>query len=170
MPPSTGAVTSQDERPRESQARLDTPPDAAATPEQSRATPDVELPLPEDAHWYTAQDLDQYPRPLVPLQLRPPADAGEVAGEVVVLLAIDASGRLVERKVVDAQPPATFDAVALAAFDGVAFAPALREGRPVRSRMLVKLRFSAAPEAAREVAGGDDHADAPAGSDSATAR
>ena len=114
------------------------------------------MPLLDDPTWYTAPDLDRYPQPLATLQPRYPPAAAEAAGEVTVLLAIDASGGIVERKVVDAQPAGVFDAAALAAFDAVTFMPAMREGQAVRSRMLVKLRFRAemaAAPAARRISG-----------------
>lgn len=123
--------------------RPDAQSDRTATPDDARALPDVDMPLLDDATWYTAHDLDRYPQPLMAVQPRYPVDAGGAAGEVDVLLAIDASGRIVEREVVDAQPPGVFDAAALAAFDALTFVPGMREGRAVRTRLLVRLRFSA---------------------------
>lgn len=156
-------------------ARADAFPSVAeglstATSNEARALPGVEVPVLDDATWYTAHDLDRYPQPLAAMRWRYPSDARDAMGEVTVLVAIDASGRIVERTVVDALPPGVFDAAALAAFDDLAFAPGMREGRAVRSRVLVKLRFSPAPGAAPDGAGGDSRGDPPAVGESVTAR
>lgn len=148
----------------------DTDSARAAVTGEDRALPNVDVPVLDDTTWYTAHDLDRYPRPLGAMRSRYPPEASGAMGEVTVLLAIDASGRIFERTVVDAQPPGVFDAAALAAFEELAFEPGMREGRAVRSRLLVKLRFSPSLGVAPDGAGGGGGPDPPSVGDSVTAR
>jgi protein TonB len=111
-----------------------------ATPE---TLPPVEMPLLVDPTWYPAAQLDVLPTALAPA--RPPypraaADAG-VAGEVTLLLRIDETGSVHDSAVVDAQPANTFEEAALEAFRATRFRPGEREGRSVRSRVLVRVVF-----------------------------
>lgn len=109
-------------------------------PKPSAAGARVEAPtLPgtPDLNYYPARDLDDYPRPLAPLRVDRPARAG--AGEVRLELLIDERG--VVRNVVFAGTarPGAEEEELRAALAAIPFAPARKEGRPVRSRILLGL-------------------------------
>ncbi len=104
--------------------------------------PSAEVPLLVDPAWYEAQDLDLYPRPLAPVQPAYPASAPAILGEVTLLLQIDEFGVPQQLSVVTAEPAGYFEEPALRAFQTARFTPAQREGRPVRSRIVVKVRFA----------------------------
>jgi protein TonB len=119
-----------------------------ATPQDDgQVLPSVSVPLLVDPTWYAAKDLDTYPRALAPIRPHYPSDAlgARVEGTVTVLLSIDESGRVVESKVVEADPEGWFETAALNAFEVADFQPGMRNGRSVRSRVLVKIHFN--PEA-----------------------
>ena len=105
--------------------------------------PALELPVPLDTTWYTARQLDVYPQPLsMPQPVYPePASANGVHGEVTLLVLVDEAGTVREVSVVEAQPEGYFEAAALAAYQDVRFEPARKDGRPVRSRVLIKVAF-----------------------------
>ncbi|HZP87376.1 MAG TPA: TonB family protein [Burkholderiales bacterium] len=123
--------------------------EAASQPPTDSETPlpSVDIPLLSDPTWYTAKDLDVYPTPRHDVRPRYPSDANgeDVVGEVTVELSIDESGHVHEIGVVAAEPPGRFENAALAAFEGIEFQPGMREGRSVRSRVLVKIRFNPDP-------------------------
>jgi protein TonB len=98
--------------------------------------------IPDPVH-YEARELDIYPRPLRPISPTYPADArdGRVAGSVTLSVMIDEGGRVVSASVVDADPAGVFDRAAEEAVATTAFYPAQRNGRTVRSQMLVKVEF-----------------------------
>jgi protein TonB len=131
-------------------ARETTPPapvdtEPAAMPEavaQLEEAADAPLSLPDPVH-YPAAELDLYPRLLDPV--RPawsePAREAHLAGSVTLLVLVDENGHVTEATVVDADPAGVFDEVARAAFLHAAFAPAQKDGRRVRSRILVSVGF-----------------------------
>lgn len=90
-----------------------------------------------DPHYYLAQDLDSYPRPLAPLRIGRPARAS--AGEVRLELLIDEHG--VVRDVIFAGPaqPDGAEVELRATLAATSFMPARKDGRPVRSRILLSL-------------------------------
>lgn len=92
---------------------------------------------------YPAQDLDVYPRALQPIVPAYPQAAHEarVRGFVTLQVSIDAGGRVVETTVVDAAPEGVFEQVAQQKMAQTAFFPAQRNGRNVRSRVLVRIEF-----------------------------
>ncbi|HTS54598.1 MAG TPA: TonB family protein [Burkholderiales bacterium] len=116
-------------------------PAAGARLDDSRL-PDVDMPVLADATWYDAKDLDVYPRPVVPVRPAYPATVPEITGEVALLLQIDELGVVRELSVVRAEPDGYFEQSALHAFETARFAPAQRDGRPVRSRIVVRVRFA----------------------------
>jgi periplasmic protein TonB len=122
-----------------------TPPAQAAAAYarvDDRNLPSAEVPLLVDPVWYEAKDLDLYPRPLTPVEPEYPASAAAVLGEVTLLLQIDEYGAVNQLSVLAAEPPGYFEEPAAQAFQTARFAPAQREGRPVRSRIVVKVRFA----------------------------
>jgi protein TonB len=95
------------------------------------------LPPAPDPHYYPARDLDSYPRPLTPLRLDRPT--GELSGEVRLEVLIDEYG--VVREVVLVQPARSHgsEEELRATLAATSFVPARKDGRPVRSRILLGL-------------------------------
>ena len=84
-----------------------------------------------DLRFYLARELDQYPSPLSALHLD--------NGSVRLWVSIDQTGRVVEVAVIDADPPGEFETLARERVLATRFAPAWRDGRPVKSRVLLVL-------------------------------
>jgi len=118
-------------------------PGSGAAEAESSALPEVESLAALDDTWYPAKQLDVLPVAQVEVQPRYPeaAAARSVGGEVTLLLLVDELGEVQERTVVEANPPGVFDEAALAAFQDVFFQPAVKNGRRVRSRVLVTVTF-----------------------------
>ena len=114
---------------------------APARIEDSRL-PSAEVPLLVDTAWYEAKDLDLYPQPQAPVHPVYPSSATDITGSVTLLLQIDEFGLVQKVSVVRAEPAGHFEEAALRAFQLAQFAPAQREGRPVRSRIVIKVRFA----------------------------
>ncbi len=107
--------------------------------------------LPDPVH-YAARDLDVYPQPLNRIEPAYPqtALAGGIGGSVTLLLLIDESGRVTDVSVVDATPQDVFEESALRALSATAYLPAQKDGRAVRSRILVKVDYNPAASAVEE--------------------
>jgi len=117
--------------------------DAPPAPEADSALPSVEMPLLADPTWYLARELDVYPRPAVAVRPTYPARALDegVGGEVTLLLLVDERGEVHEASVVEAEPEGYFEESSLAAYQTTRFEPAQKDGRSVRSRILLRVRF-----------------------------
>jgi len=115
------------------------PPDMPARAPESGAERDGA----PDLNWYTGRDLDILPRPLAPIEPVFPISAQlrEVSGKVTLALSIDAAGRVVDVSVVRAEPSGVFEDAALSAFRAASFAPGIRGGRAVRSRVQTVVVF-----------------------------
>lgn len=122
-------------------------PATPAAPSQTPPQPGVERDGAPDLNWYTGRDLDILPRPLAPIEpvFPPGARLREVSGKVTLALSIDAAGRVVDVSVVRAEPPGVFDDAALTAFRAASFAPGIRGGRAVRSRIQTVVVFEFEP-------------------------
>ncbi len=116
------------------------------TPPPDAALPSVTMPLLADPTWYSAQQLDVYPRALGAVQPAYPGQAANagIGGEVTLLLMVDEAGSVEEVAVAQAVPQGYFEAAAIAAFRTARFAPAQKDGRSVRSRILVRVSFDPA--------------------------
>jgi protein TonB len=100
---------------------------------------------PDTVH-YPAKDLDIYPqasRRITPSYPRSARDA-QIAGSVTLLVMIDEAGRVEGTSVVDAVPDGVFEQAAQQALANAAFYPAQKDGRTVRSRILIKVEFDPA--------------------------
>jgi len=106
--------------------------------------------LPDPTH-YPANELDVYPRALHTIVPTYPIGALETqtAGFVTLLVLIDEVGRVTVSTVVDAIPDGVFEQAAQQALAHAVFYPAQKEGRSVRSRILVKVEFD--PNAAADI-------------------
>lgn len=123
--------------------------DAPPAPERAAPGPALELPQVEDPEFYPARKLDVLPRPLAEVVLRYPEAAGEQSGRVTLLLLIDELGMVVDITVIDATPAGVFEEAAAESFRHVMFAPAVRNGRAVKSRLPVEVTFDARTESMR---------------------
>jgi protein TonB len=63
------------------------------------------------------------------------------SGEVTVLLFIDETGKVRDLAVVDAKPEGYFEESSLNAFRNTRWAPAQKDGRIVKSRVLIRVRY-----------------------------
>lgn len=126
--------------PRESVDPMPEPPVAAPQPGIERAGAPT-------LNWYTGRDLDVLPRPLAAIEPVFPLNAQlrGVSGKVTLALSIDATGRVVDVSVVRAEPPGFFEDAALAAFRTAPFAPGIRGGRAVQSRVQTVVVFELGP-------------------------
>ena len=119
----------------------------AAEPEHVVAASDATaIPnIPDPVH-YPARDLDIYPHALNPIRpvYQQAAREAQVAGSVTLLVLIDEAGRVLGTSVADAAPGGVFEQAAQQAVASSAFYPAQKDGRAVRSRILVKLEFDPA--------------------------
>ena len=103
----------------------------------------IEVPSIRDPIYYPAQQLDVYPQPLTPIRLDYPdsAAAARVDGRLSVLLLIDEFGVVNEASVVEAQPKGYFEATTLSVFRATRFSPAQKHERPVKSRVLLQVKY-----------------------------
>lgn len=108
----------------------------------SRPLPSVEMPLLQDPTWYSADQLDVYPRAIDVVQPVYPMGAAGARGEVSVLLMVDEQGRVHRATVLADDSQGLFDDAALAALRTARFEPARKDGHSVRSRILVRVVFA----------------------------
>jgi len=125
------------------------PPGASSSrpaPPTDSALPTVTMPLLVDPTWYSAQQLDVYPRALSLAEPGYPPQAAQerIGGEVMLLLLVDERGTVEEASVAQAVPEGYFEAAAVAAFQTARFQPAQKDGRSVRSRLVVRVLFDPA--------------------------
>lgn len=111
-------------------------PQAAPVAAPAGAMPSAAAGAATDLRFYLARELDRYPAPLSALRL----DKGNgPAGGVRLWVSIDHAGRVVGAAVIDADPPGELERVARERVLATRFAPAWRDGRPVKSRVLLVL-------------------------------
>ncbi len=121
-----------------------TPQVASAAPaETAEHLPTIEVPLIEDTTYYPAQQVDVHPTALQAIQPSYPDAAANsnVSGSVVLLLLLDEGGKVREISVQEANPPGHFEESAMAAFLNARFTPAQRNGKVVKSRVLIKVSY-----------------------------
>jgi protein TonB len=122
------------------------PPAMPASPAVEPANPllpVLEVPLLEDPTWYPAKQVDVHPTALYPIKPDYPDKGAEqgVEGNVVLLLLIDEAGTVKEATVMEANPEGVFEESALTAFNNARFAPAQKNGRAVKSRVLIRVSY-----------------------------
>lgn len=124
---------------------------ASAGPEAVEGPPALEMPQIADPEFYPSRLLDVYPKPMadVPLSYPAGAESSDTSGTVTLLLLIDELGMVVEATVVEADPPGHFEQAAIDAFRNLLFAPGQRQGRPVKSRLVVEVSFQAQADSQR---------------------
>lgn len=134
------------------------PPPEPLSPVESRVEPPpvegppgIEVPQVEDPEFYPARMLDRFPKPVAEVELHYPdrADSEDLSGTVTLLLLIDELGMVVKASVVEADPPGYFEEAAVEAFRSVLFTPAERDGKVVKSRLVVQVSFDAKTDSMR---------------------
>lgn len=125
------------------EAPLPAQPAAPAVEQASSLLPTLEVPLLEDPTWYPAKQVDVHPTALHPIRPIYPEKGVElgVDGKVVLLLMIDETGAVKEVSVVGTYPEGVFEESALAAFRDARFTPALKEGRAVKSQVMIRVNY-----------------------------
>ena len=121
-------------------------PATLPAPPPDSALPSVAMPLLSDPTWYTAAQLDVYPRALGPMRPVYPEQAAAlgIGGEVTLLVMVDERGAVEEVSAAEAAPEGYFEAAAVAALRAIRFDPARKDDRSVRSRILIKVSFDPA--------------------------
>jgi protein TonB len=112
----------------------------------SADSPEASVASPADPVHYAARDLDIFPHTKTPLTPAYPhaAFAARSTGFVTLEVLIDEAGRVVDTAVVDAAPDGVFEDAAQQTIAAAAFYPAQKDGRVVRSRVLVRIEFDPA--------------------------
>lgn len=115
---------------------------APATPPEA-PTPPVAVASGVDLTFYSARELDVQPRAVNDIAPTYPeeADRQRISGKVVLELKLEADGRVLDASVVRASPPGIFDAASVAAFEQARFVPAIKNGQPVRAKMLIEVTY-----------------------------
>lgn len=102
----------------------------------------VAVPVPQpDPVYYPAQQLDAYPALLQPVKLEYPDLPDKADGRVLVMLLIDETGAVDEISIAEAEPAGYFEHAVHAAFSNARFSPARKDGRAVKSRVLVRVNY-----------------------------
>jgi hypothetical protein len=117
-------------------------PDKEA-PEREAPPPPAGSGLPEapDLTYYGTRQLDVYPQLATALDLKATRHAAtNAAARALLLVLINALGTVDEVSVVEAEPPDELDDTRRALMSA-RFTPAYRNGKPVRSRLLVEITF-----------------------------
>lgn len=121
------------------------PPPASAREAQGAAqpAPAVAVTSAVDLTYYNVRDLDVQPRALREIVPDYPdeADRQRLSGKVRLKLKLEADGRVSDVDVVSSTPPGLFDDAAARAFRDAHFAPAQKNGRPVRALVLIEVEF-----------------------------
>jgi protein TonB len=119
------------------------PQPASTTPAASPTAPAVAITSPVDLTYYSVRDLDVQPRALREILPDYPVDADRqrLSGKVHVQLRLEADGRISDIEIVSATPPGVFEDSALKALRTARFAPAQKNGRPVRARVVITVVY-----------------------------
>ena len=114
-----------------------------ATPASAAAAPAATITTSVDLTYYGARDVDVPPRALREIVPDYPNDADRrrLSGKVRLQLKLEADGRIGAIEVVSAAPPGVFDESAIKAFGAARFAPAQKNGRPVRALVLIEVVY-----------------------------
>lgn len=96
-----------------------------------------------DLTYYSARDVDVQPRALREIVPDYPegADRQHLSGKVRLQLKLEADGRVSDIEVVSATPADAFNESALRAFRDARFAPAQKNGRPVRALVMIEVVY-----------------------------
>lgn len=157
LPPPAATVTEKNAR-QDSRDGGQPTPDGASRPSAISPSPEpssaAEVPEPRvsgpalpqipDPAYYPARQLDVYPALLQPVRLEYPERAlqNKAGGRVLVMLFIDETGGVNDLSVVEAEPAGYFEHAVRAAFTDARFSPARKDGRTVKSRVLIRVNYN----------------------------
>jgi protein TonB len=108
------------------------------------AAESLTLPPAPDSRYYPARDLDTYPRPLAPLQLDVLREGR--TGEVRFEMLIDEAGVVQGVIFIEPSQPGAVEEGLRAVLAAARFQPALKDGRAVRSRLVLSVSLESASE------------------------
>lgn len=116
-------------------------PSASSAP--AAPVPPAALTSSVDLTYYNARDLDVQPHALRVIRPDYPADADRrrLSGTLRLQLKLEADGRVSDIAVVNATPPGVFEDSAIKAFRDARFAPAQKNGRPVRALVVIEVVY-----------------------------
>lgn len=136
IPPTTGMP--DDAPPPAAAAAPTAAPGRAAAPAPAGA-----LTSSVDLTYYRARDLDVQPHALRTIRPDYPAEADRqrLSGTLRLQLKLEADGRVSDIEVVSATPPRVFEDSAIQAFRDARFAPAQKNGRPVRALVVIEVVY-----------------------------
>ena len=119
------------------------PAPAASPPAAAAPMPGVTITSSVDLTYYSARDVDVHPRALREIVPDYPDDADRqrLSGKVRLQLKLEADGRIGAIEIVSATPPGVFDESAIKAFGDARFAPAQKNGHPVRALVLIEVVY-----------------------------
>lgn len=140
-PPAPPAVENPPAAPQPS-ASAAAMPAPAGVPARAPAPPTA-LTSSVDLTYYSARDLDVQPHALRVIRPDYPdtADRQQLSGKVRLQLKLEADGRVTDVDVVSATPPGVFEDSAIKAFRDARFAPAQKNGQPVRALVLIEVVY-----------------------------
>lgn len=121
--------------PRSARVARAMPPAALAAEISSPENPGVAVP---DLRIYAARELDRFPVPLTPLDLR---TAQGRSGMARFWVSIDVTGYAVEAELITGDLPAALAVSARELLLAGRFSPGFKDERPVKSRILLELRY-----------------------------
>lgn len=142
-PPAAVAPAATEAQPASPAPAAPQPEPASAPAAAPASAPGVTITSSVDLTYYSARDLDVHPRALreiVP-DYPPDADRQRLSGNVRLHLKLEADGRVSDIEIVSATPPGVFNESAIQAFRDARFAPAQKNGRPVRALVLIEVEY-----------------------------
>ncbi len=121
------------------------PPGTDARLKQDTVAP-LALPQAPDPTYYSARDLDVYPRPAAPLDLDrfSRGVTGDLAGRFRLALLIDEGGAVREIAIIEAEPPGPLKEELRSVLAATRFFPGQKDGRAVKSRVVLSVRLDPA--------------------------
>ena len=140
VPPTPAAIVPVPSAPAQPAA---SPPTGTAAQDQATPPPAAAITSAVDLTYYTAREVDVHPRALGQVVPDYPAEADRrrVSGKLLLQLKLQADGRVSDLQVLKASPPGVFDESALQAFRSARFAPAQKNGRPVRALVQIEVVY-----------------------------
>ena len=126
-------------------ARSPSPESVRTAKSEPDAGSDSSIASAHDSTYYTARELDVYPALTTPLDLRHLAVPAGVRLRALLAVRIDAHGVVEDVSVVEFEPGERFEVEVRRALFAVRFTPALKNGRTVKSRVLIRVDQGVAP-------------------------
>ncbi len=119
----------------------DVAPAAIASPVPEAALAPALPKLPPAPEYKTRISLERGPVPLADVEPKYPPEAGGVQGTVVLRLLINEQGGVDDVAVASAFPAGLFESAAIEAFKEAKFSPGKQLGVPVKSQMMIEVKF-----------------------------